>query len=487
MQSQTRFIFRQGIIYGIGNVVVKLSGVILIPLYLRYINEEEFGVVALFETIFQFILILSGFGARGGFVRWYHEMKNGREKKKLFYTTFTFNLGTTLFSVFTIGLVLFFYSSQIFQYSISSSILLYFLVGTFSRLMMELPYYLLKIEQKAVAQTWWVFLNVVLLIGTTFYFMEVKRMGLKGIYLGQMVAHTITFLSLLPLIIRHSIPKFNTGVLKEMLHYGFPLAVSNILTTVLTLSDRHIINQYQNLGEVAGYSMGFKVSNLLQMVVVSAFITGYSNYYFKSMHEKGSLLFYEKILRYFMVLISLGGLGVVLFSPEIIYIVSMGREFFQSSVIIVPVLMIGMLFSGLRQMFMLPLNKHKRTRRISLILVLSAVINIGGNFLLVPVFGKMGASVSTVAAQLFAVGWFYMEVRKMEPLRFSVGRNLTLLIIWTILAFCGMQCFDWYLPLAWGMKILLVLLFILSFFLTGHIHKDEIKEMKSIYRKIKGR
>lgn len=487
MQSQTRFIFRQGIIYGIGNVVVKLSGVILIPLYLRYINEEEFGVVALFETIFQFILILSGFGSRGGFMRWYHEMKNGREKKQLFYTTFTFNFMTTMLSVVAVGAVLLFYSQQIFQYSISFSILLFFLVGTFFRLLMELPYYLLKIEQKAVAQTWWVFLNVVLLIGTTFYFMEVKRMGLKGIYLGQMVAHTITFLALLPLIIRHSVPRFNTSVLKEMLHYGFPLAVSNILTTVLTLSDRHIINQYQNLSEVAGYSMGFKVSNLLQMVVVSAFITGYSNYYFKTMHEKGSLLFYEKILRYFMIFISLGGLGVVLFSPEIIYVVSMGREFFQSSVVIVPVLMIGMLFSGLRQMFMLPLNKHKRTRRISMILILSAVINIAGNFLLVPVMGKMGASVSTVLAQLFAVVWFYVEVRRVEPLRFPVGKNFILLIIWTALAFGGMQCFDWYLPLAWGMKILLMLLFFLSFFLTGHIHKEEIREVKGIYQKIRGR
>ncbi|MGQ1889415.1 lipopolysaccharide biosynthesis protein [Thermophagus sp. OGC60D27] len=487
MQNQTRFIFRQGVIYGIGNVLVKLSGVILIPLYLRYINEEEFGIVALFETIFQFSLILSGFGARGGFMRWYHEMKSRRDKKQLFYTTVMFNLMTTTLTVGAVGAVVFMYSQEIFQYHISSSILFFFLAGTFFRLMMEMPYYLLKIEQKAVAQTWWVFLNMVLLIGTTFYFMEVKRMGLRGIYLGQMVAHSLTFLALLPMMVKHSVPKFNVGVLKEMLHYGFPLAVSNILTTVLTLSDRHIINQYQNLSEVAGYSMGFKVSNLLQMVIVSSFITGYSNYYFKTLHEKGSLSFYEKILRYFVVFISFGGLGVVLFSPEIIYVVSMGREFFQSSVVIVPVLMIGMLFSGLRQMFMLPLNKHKRTRRISLILVLSAVINIGGNFLLVPVLGKMGASVSTVAAQLFAVVWFYVEVRKTEPVRFSLGRNFLLLVIWGALAFGGMPFFDYYLPLAWAIKVLLLLLFILSLFLTGHIRKEEIGEVKNIYHKIKGR
>ncbi|WP_234408309.1 oligosaccharide flippase family protein [Marinilabilia salmonicolor] len=388
MQHQTRFVFRQSAIYSVGNILSKLSGVLLIPLYLKYISEEEFGVVSLFETIAQFIMILSGWGIRAGFSRWYYEFKSRTEQKQLFFTAYSFNLISSLLAVLVIGGTLFFFSSAIFKTDISNDIILYFSLGTLFRLLFDIPFFMLRIQQKAAQQTGWFSMNVVLVLLFSFVFLEFFDMGLKGIYLGQMVAHFFTFLPMTPLIWRNFSFKFRSDVLRNLLQYGLPLAISNILTTVLTLSDRHIINQYQNLSEVAGYSMAFKISNLIQVVVVASIITGFTNYYFKTLHNENSSFFYQRIVRYFTVLITVGGLGVVLFSPEIIYVVSMGSAFFQTSVIIVPVLMLGMIFSGLRQLFTLPLNKHKRTRKISLILILSAVINVAGNFVLVPGSGK---------------------------------------------------------------------------------------------------
>jgi O-antigen/teichoic acid export membrane protein len=487
MQNQTRFVFRQSAIYSVGNILSKLSGVLLLPLYLEYISEEAFGVVSLFETIFQFILILSGLGVKAGFSRWYHEFKSADGKKALFYTTYSFNFIASILSVLLTGGLLMLFSREIFKTEIDWQIIFFFCGGTLFRLLFDIPFYMLKLEQKAAKQTKWFSLNIFLVLGFTFIFLEFMDMGLKGIYLGQFMGHLFTFLPMVPLIWRNMLPSFRSPVLKKMLKYGLPLAISNILTTVLTLSDRHIINQYQNLSEVAGYSMGFKVSNLIQMVVVASFITGYTNYFFKTMHDKDSAAFYQRIVRYFIVLLSLGGLGIVLFSPEIIYVVSMGSEFFQSSVIIVPVLILAMMFSGLRQLFALPLNKHKRTRRISLILVVSAVINLGGNFILVPLIGKMGASVSTMVAQLFAMIWFLYEVKAVEPIDFSWIRNLILLVAWCLLVLLGMQVFELSLITGWILKLAIVIFFVLIMFLTGHISKEEIKEVGLIYRKIRGK
>ena len=487
MQNQTRFVLRQSAIYSVGNFLSKLSGVILIPLYLKYISEEEFGIVALLETIAQFIMILSGWGVRAGFSRWYHEFKTKAEQKELFFTAFAFNSLSSFFAVVLIGAGLLWFGAEIFKASVSLNVIMWFLSGVLFRLFAEMPFFMLKIQQKAGQQTIWYSMNIVLVLVFSFVFLEFFEMGLEGIYLGQFVAHLLTFLPMLPLIWRNFSFKFRGDVLKKLLQYGLPLAISNILTTILTLSDRHIINQYQNLGEVAGYSMAFKISNLLQVVVVASVITGFSNYYFKTLNNEDSSHFYQRIIRYFTVLISLGGLAVVLFSPEIIYIVSAGSEFFQTSVIIVPVLMLGMIFSGLRQLFTLPLNKHKRTRRISLILILSAMINVAGNLVLVPYIGKMGASVTTVAAQLFALIWFFFEAGKVEDLKFSVSKNLILLCVWSLLAWGGMQLFQFSLLPGIALKLTFVLVFILVLFLTGHINRDEISEVRSIYRKMKGR
>ena len=485
MQNQTRFIFKQGFIYGIGNILVKLSGVILIPLYLKYINETEFGIVTLFETIFQFTLIFSGFGVKSGFMRWYHEKDDRSVQKSLFFTSWSFNFMTSFLSVGLIGSLILIFSKEIFHFNLSDRTIYYFIGATFCRLLLDLPFYLLKIEQRAAAQTGWLVLNIVLILGATYYFLGIRNMGLEGIYLAQFVANLLTFLSLVPLIINNSLPRFDSRLLKAILSFGFPLAISNVLTTVLTLSDRHIINQYQNLSEVAGYSMAFKVSNLIQMVVVASFITGYTSYYYKTLHEKDNKLFFQRILRYFIVLLAFGGLGIVLFSPEIIYIVSAGSYFFQSSVILVPVLIIGIMFSGLRQLFALPLNKHKQTRKISYVLVITAVVNVGGNFLLVPVLGKLGASLSTVVAQLISMVWFIHATRQLEGFSFAGGRNLILLLVWGLLVYAGVQAFALPLVPGWGIKVLLLLCFVGVMFLTGHINKDELREVKSVYKKLR--
>lgn len=482
MQNQTRFVFKQSFIYSIGNTITKLSGVILIPLYLNYIDDDEFGVVTLFETIFQFILILSGWGVKGGFTRWYHEMKTRLEKKQLFFTAWSFNFFTSFISVFITGTAIYFFSDVIFQYSIGSSTIFYFLSGTFFRLLYDVPFYQLKLEQKAVQQTIWTTLNIALLLGFTFYFLEVKEDGIKGIYKAQMLAHLITFLAMLPMMVANMKPLFLKGILKEMIQYGLPLAISNILTTVLTLSDRHIINQYQNLGEVAGYGMAFKVANLLQMVVVASLITSYSNYFFKTLHNSDSMAFFRKFTNFYTVLLTFGGLGIVLFSPEIVYVVSMGSEFFQASVFLVPILIAGLIFSGLRQLFTLPLNKHKKTRIISFILVLSAVINIAANFLLVPKYGKTGASVSTLFSQLFALLWFIYAVKKLENISFPAVKYLLLVVVWGAICYGAIQLQVLPLLTGWLVKGVVLILFIGVLYLFGFVNK----EMFSVLQKLRG-
>ncbi len=487
MQNQTLFVFRQSAIYSVGNILSKLSGILLIPLYLKYISEDEFGIVSLFETISQFIIILSGWGVRAGFSRWYHEFKTRSEQNQLFFTTYAFNFISSILAIFLVGGLLYFFSGDIFRADISADIIVYFSLGTFFRLMYDVPFFMLRIQQKAAQQTAWYSMNIFLVLIFSFIFLEFFDMGIRGIYLGQFVAHLFTFLPMVPLIWRNFSFNFRSDLLHKMLQYGLPLAISNILTTILTLSDRHIINQFQNLSEVAGYSMAFKISNLIQVVVVASVITGFTNYYFKTLHTEDSEFFYQRIVRYFTVLITLGGLGVVLFSPEIIFVVSMGSEFFQSSVIIVPVLMLGMIFSGLRQLFALPLNKHKRTKRISMILIISAVINLTGNFLLVPYFGKMGASISTVVAQLLALVWFFSEARKVEEIKFAGIPNIILLLVWGIIAWGGMQFFSLSFVAGIAMKLILICGFILVLYLTGHINREEIKEAKKLYRTIRRR
>ena len=95
MATQTQFILKQSVIYSFGNTLAKLSGVLLLPLYVVFTTTEEFGLLALFETIYQFILVLSGWGAKSGFSRFFYEMKDEAGRRSLFFTIFLFTVITS--------------------------------------------------------------------------------------------------------------------------------------------------------------------------------------------------------------------------------------------------------------------------------------------------------------------------------------------------------------------------------------------------------
>ncbi|TAJ11182.1 multidrug transporter MatE [Marinilabiliaceae bacterium JC017] len=476
MNGSTKTIFKQTSIYSIGNTLRKLSGVFILPLVKHYTSQEEFGVWMLLETIFVFTQVLSGWGVKSGLTRWYYDMVSELEKKRLFFTAMVFNYAMSLLTIGIIGGVLACFSDQILKYDISSRLIWVFIISGLFRLLHELPFIVLRLQQKAMKQTAYSSFNVLLLVLFTFFFLEFSRQGFIGVFKAQLWSNLITFLVLIPVIVKNSQPVFKWAELKEMIHYGIPLAFSNILTTVLNLSDRHIINQFQNPAESGSYGLSFKVANLLEMVLVTSFITSYTYFYFKSLNDPDSFKVFKKLQRYFLILLAIVGFGIVLFAREIIWVTSVGDAFYQDGVYLVPFLILGLMFGGLRQFFTLPLNKHKKTRAISRILISGGIVNVVLNVWLVPQYGKQGAAWATLFVQFFMMVWFYLESGKCETLTINIKESLLLLFIWG-----GFVAVSFFVPenlfLALLYKASLMGFFLLALFLFKVIRLDEIKEL----------
>ena len=242
------------------------------------------------------------------------------------------------------------------------------------RLFHEVTFILLKLQQKATIQTGHLSLNITLLVGFTYLFLQFFQLGFIGVYWAQLCANVITFLFLLPYSFKNSRVKFLGSYLKDMMQYGLPLAISGFLTVVLNLSDRLIINQFYNPAEAGNFGYAVKVANLLEMIVITSFITAYTYHYFKTLDQSDNHKEFNQIQRSFLLILSLAGLGITLFAKEIIYVISLGDAYYQQGIYIVPFLVLGLIFSGLRQYVVLPLNKHKQTNTISKVLILSGVL-----------------------------------------------------------------------------------------------------------------
>lgn len=485
MASQAQFVLRQSVIYGFGNTLAKLSGVLLLPLYVVFTSTEEFGLLALFETIYQFILVLSGWGAKSGFSRFYYEMKDESGRRSLFFTIFIFTVITSLLAVIICMGALSYWSYQVFQAEVSSRVLMLFSISTLSRLLFDVPYILLRLQQRATSQTAHQSINILMTIIFTFAFLKFTGMGFEGIFLAQMFANILTLFFIIPVIKGHSRFHIEWGVLKESIRYGYPLAVSNILTIALTLSDRHILNQYQSLDEVGSYSMAYKISSIIQMIVVTSFITSYTFYYYKSLNDENQSKVHVNIFRYFVLAVCVIGFGLVVFRREAVSIVSFGRDTYLSSLPLIPVLIFGLIFSGIRQIFILPLTKLKKTAVISILSVGIAMVNISLNFLFIPQYGKMAAAFTGSVAQLLGCVAFYfvlLHFREKDYNIWIVVKSAILYLAFTVPVML-IPDFGWLVNVVLG--IVLLVLFVAGLWLLKVIQKDDVIEAKDfIYNKL---
>ncbi|MBK3518560.1 lipopolysaccharide biosynthesis protein [Carboxylicivirga marina] len=483
MKQSTHKVFKTTAIYSIGNTIRKLSGIIILPLITFYTSTEEFGVWTLLETIFMLTMISSGWGVKSGFTRWFNDMADKAQKKSLFTTAIAFNYSISIVVLLIFAAALFRYSQVILKYEVSHQVLIYFLISSLFRMFQEMPYLLIKLKQRAAAQTKHSTINVLMTILFTVYFLYFKKEGLEGAFKAQMIANTLTFLGLIPIIKSHFKLSFNTPLLKEMIAYGLPLALSAILTTFLNLSDRHIINQFFNPAESGSYGLAFKVANLLDMVFISSFLTAYTFYYYQSFRNADNEKVFQSLQRYFLIIITIAGLGIVLFSKEILWVVSAGDDFYNDGIFLTPILILGLIFSGLRNFFTLPLHKHKRTKIISKILIIIGILNLVLNIVLVPPIGKIGAAWSTMLVQLIAAIWFYIEASKSESIAFDLKASLKMIILWISLVLISFILPD-NIIVAIVIKLLMAGIFVGALMVLKIILPEEITEMIRIGKKV---
>jgi O-antigen/teichoic acid export membrane protein len=179
----------------------------------------------------------------------------------------------------------------------------------------------------------------------------------------------------------------------------------------------------------------------------------------------------------------LAGLGIVFFGKEIIYVVMAGKTEYFDAIPVIPLLIVGLIFSGMRQVFVLPITKAKKTKLISLVMIATGVLNIGLNFLIIPRFGKEGAAFTTAISQLAAALWFLYKVKQIDGTRYEWRKVFTVFVIG--LVFCSSFFFlpsvNWMVDIF--IKIGLVILFLLMLYWSNFFEAIEKERISQAWAK----
>ena len=414
VNSPFRVLFKHSAVFGIGQVLRRLSSFLLLPVYTNYLRPADYGIIAILDFVTTIFAIMIGAGMVNAVTRYSFEAEDEAGRNRVWWTGLTFIAGAS-----TVILV----PALIFRESLAGVALGKSVTEGALYLAIALPTMWLNIVQ-AIPDAYlrvrkWSSLSVavnlfrlILNISLNVAFLVVWEMGVIGILVGNLIAVAFTACVQFFIFTRHvQSYQFDSPLLRMLLQFGMPLIVTTLLSLLMHQADRYILRLFVGMEQVGIYSLAYTIGQGVFQLCLMPFAMIWGVVIYEIAKRPDAKQIYVQVFEYFIYGLGLIMLGVSLFSKSILTL--MVDPAYLPAASIIPVICLAYIFFSLHDHFRVPVMLEKRTVQLVPVYIAGALINIGGNFLLIPVLGTSGAawvSVLTFAGFSFLGLWRYRKV-----------------------------------------------------------------------------
>lgn len=400
MLGQIRKLGKQTVIYGLGNILNKMLGFILIPLYNNYIPIGPFGNLAVMEITILFLCSVLHYGIFSGHQRYFFIEKEKNTYGKFLFNNYTGNLVFILISILPFLL----YSSRIsilFFDNVSQTgnlrIMFWIVVA---ETLCTVPFQILQFEEKPVR---YILLNIFKLLLSfllTIYFVKNLTMGIEGILYARFTGAAATAVIMILLVVLPRLTfKWELSLLWQSVKYGFPAIAGNIGFLIFQMNDRYMLNWLSTDIETGKYSFGYKIANFVNLIFVSTMGMSFMPSIFSKEKEENNTRYYRKMLTYYCFLIALIILAFLFYYKELLALVARNKDYWDG-LAVVPVLSLSFMVMGMNYFVGIGLYLKNKMHHFLLPSVTAVIFNILMNYYFIPLWGMMGAAYSTLISQI---------------------------------------------------------------------------------------
>ncbi|HEX6548048.1 MAG TPA: flippase, partial [Candidatus Dormibacteraeota bacterium] len=198
--------------------------------------------------------------------------------------------------------------------------------------------------------------------------------------------------------------RFEPQLLRTWLRASLPFAMTFVITTLYFKSDVPILRQFRPYAEVGWYTAAYKPFEALLFVPVSMLNVVYPILAIYHREAPDRLLL--GLQRFYKLLLLVGWpltVGMVVLAPGLAKLVA-----YPQSEPALAILGVGVVLMFVNNTFIAALNSIDRQLSFTWASVISMVFNISLNLLVIPIWGYLGASWSTVLTEtvLLVCGWW---------------------------------------------------------------------------------
>jgi O-antigen/teichoic acid export membrane protein len=493
----------QTAIYGSSTIAARFLNYFLTFFYTRiFIHPDELAVYSYFYAIIPFVLNVLSYGMETAYFRFSLKYKTN---PAVYSTSLISILCSTI--VFLIFVVLFNQSISTTLYSNEQGIshpeyIVWIAFILAFDTLSAIPFAKLRIENKAkrfalirtLSIVFNVFFNLVFLLlfpwmakHTEFKqilsYIYNPNIGVGYIFIANLLASFFTILLLMPEYFNISF-KFDKTIWKELFKYAWPLMFLGLAGSVNETFDRVIMKWIipHNAFPSAEFQLGVYGVCYKLSIVMTLFITMFryaaEPFFFSHSTQTDSKTIYTQVMNWFVIVCSFIFLSVMLNIDILKLLVT--KEY-RVGMNVVAILLIANMFLGIFYNLSIWYKLTDKTKLGALVAIIGAGITIILNFILVPIYGYIGAAWATLICYLSVMVISYFLGQKHYPIDYNLKKFGLYFIVALGLYALNIIIRDNHLPLQFVINNLFLLPLILL------VIKVEKIDVRALIIKINGR
>lgn len=395
--------------YTVPSILSRGIAIFLLPIYTRVASPEELGALDLFLVFGNIVALTVALEISQGIARFTPEISDVKRRSifsstGLFFTIFMYALFCMIAFMFYIDLNFFITGKSEYARFFQLALVYISLHGFF--------YYfqnLLRFEGNSVGYAIVSVLYASTSLASAFVFGIVYELGLAAILYSMIVSVLLASLLGLFLLRKSFVFVFKLGVLKQLLRFSVPLVPASMLIFVSLYVDRYMIKVLLDLNSVGYYGVAVRLASAASLVIIG-FQMAITPLIYKHYNDRETPQSLAIIFQYFVVIALFFFLAYSLVIEEVLALFTTQDFYLVANVI--PLLVLALLFSNI-YVFFPGISIRKKTYLIFVISIVTAVINIGLNYLFIPIFGMLGAAFSTMVGYFISLLCFIYFSQKL--------------------------------------------------------------------------
>jgi O-antigen/teichoic acid export membrane protein len=309
-------------IYGLGSFLNRSIGFLLIPLYTRVLDVEDYGALNLLNLILNAVILICMLGIGSASTRSFFQRKDDKEHQQAVYGTATLMLLVFPAIILTVIGTLFAKYADTIVSSVPfyPYILVVLLIGLFAPLM-TLVNGLFRCIKKPILFITFNLSFFLLQASLIIISMGFLNLGLSGQIFSQLVANVLFGLLALTILWRYSRPRLDKDITQGLLAFGIPLIPYLVFVWINGAAGRFALERFHTIYDVGIFALAAQFSGIM-ILLATAMDNAFTPHFLEQANNNNKKATLGKFVFRYYAVFGLLGLFIVAGSPILIRLVS---------------------------------------------------------------------------------------------------------------------------------------------------------------------